>query len=105
MQSTRFRVDEPRKRVEVSVLELGQLSVLDELHGEIMPLLRQLRENTNISRWSSAGPLEDRKVQLSKHYLSKLWIGVDVELLTCSFVDLFLDCLARRLKALFERGE
>src|ERR1700693_6395377 len=70
-----------------------------------MPCLCQFRENTDISRWAGAGSLGYREIQLSKQYVPKLWIGVDVEFHSRGFIDLLLHFLASRLEALFQRGE
>src|SRR3979490_1881919 len=105
MKAACSRVDETGKRIEVCVLELGQFPVVHEQCRQFMPSSSQFSDHTGVGRWARAGPLDDWEIQLPEQDVPKLWVGVDVEFHSRSFVNPLLHCLALCLEALFQRRE
>src|SRR3954466_1156272 len=105
METGCSRVDQARQRIEVGVLELGQLPVLHQQRGKRMSLFGQLLEDAGICGRTRARTFDDRKVQFSKKNLAELWVRIDVELCSRGFVDLPFNSFPLRLKAPFERRE
>src|SRR3954453_10276723 len=105
MEATGSRIHKAWQRVEGSILELRQLTILHQQRRQRMALFRELHENAGVGRWTCTRPFEDGQVQLVEQNLAQLQVRVNVEFRTRDFIDLALHGFALGLKALLERSE
>jgi hypothetical protein len=100
-----MRIHGLRERIDVRALELRELSILHEEHGELVARFRELLEYRRVGGRSRRRLLEDRKLEALEQNFAELRIRVDVELTTRGFVDLALDSPPFALEALLEGRE